>query len=115
MYDVAIFAGSDFATQEGDPFFDPPEDRMIGVSRIQLEPLRYLLDVDEWTPLVDYRGQSQGELLVKMVPASEEVDLEELEDMVSMTGKPLQLRISLDAARGPRASIRAIAGGKLES
>lgn len=51
----------------------------MGTARIQLEAIAYLLDVDEATPLVDYKGQSQGELLVSVVPQSDHVDLEELE------------------------------------
>ena len=88
-------AGTDFASQEDDPFYDPPEDQLLGAAHIQLEAIRYLLDVNEATPLVDYKGQSQGELLVSLVPMSRVVELEDLEDLSEMQGQTLDLQVSL--------------------
>jgi hypothetical protein len=39
------------------------------VARVQLEAVRWLLDFDEQTPLVDYRGVRTGDLAVRLVPA----------------------------------------------
>ena len=41
----------------------------VGVARVQLEAVRWLLDVDEQTPLVDYRGARNGDLAVCLVPS----------------------------------------------
>ena len=49
---------------------------------------------------MDYKGQSQGELLVSLVPMSRTVVLEDLEDLSEMQGQTLDLQVSLQSARG---------------
>lgn len=93
--------GSMQYTQEEDPFWDPPEDLLLGRARIQLEALGYCMDTgDDWTPLVDYKGQQEGELLVKIVPTSKEVALEDLDELDQLQGRCLQLKVGIEAARG---------------
>jgi len=93
--------GTDFEQEENDPFFDPPEDFNVGVARFQLEAVRYLLDIDEATPLIDYKGSNQGELLVKILPNEDEDDeIADLEDVSEMMGKSLKLDITIKSARG---------------
>lgn len=45
---------------ENDPFYDPPEEQLIGRALIYLDPLSYLLEVEEATPIIDYKGQQKG-------------------------------------------------------
>jgi Kinesin protein 1B len=51
-----------------DPFYDEPEDHMIGRATVYLDPLVYVMFIDEWTPVIDYKGQTQGELLLRVIP-----------------------------------------------
>lgn len=93
--------GSMQYTQEEDPFWDPPEDLLLGRARIQLEALGYCMDTgDDWTPLVDYKGQQEGELLVKIEPLSSEVALEDLDELEQLQGRRVQLQVNVEAARG---------------
>ena len=88
--------GSMQYTQEEDPFWDPPEDLLLGRARIQLEALGYCMDTgDDWTPLVDYKGQQEGELLVKIEPLSSEVALEDLDELEQLQGRRVQLQVCL--------------------
>ena len=80
--------GTEFEDKENDPFYDPPSDYLLGVARLQLEAIKYMLDVDEATPLVDYKGSSFGEIMVSMNPSVN--DLEEggadVEDLARIMG-----------------------------
>jgi hypothetical protein len=51
-----------------DPFYDEPDDHLIGRATVYLDPLVYVMFIDEWTPIIDYKGQTQGELLLRVVP-----------------------------------------------
>lgn len=55
-------------TEENDPFADPPTERLIGTASVYLDPLSYMLDINEDTPIIDYRGKEEGELHVRIVP-----------------------------------------------
>merc|ERR1711871_144561 len=64
------------------PFWDPPSDVLLGRARIQLEALAYCMDItDDWTPLVDYKGKQEGEIMVNFIPSSPQVDLDELDEL----------------------------------
>jgi len=62
------YSTSIFSTPSGDPFYDPPEDNLVGVAYLQLEAVRWLLDMNEVTPLVDYKGHKQGDIMAELVP-----------------------------------------------
>jgi hypothetical protein len=47
--------GTSFMHTENDPFFDPPEDQHIGRSTVYLDCLLYMMPMDEWTPIIDYK------------------------------------------------------------
>jgi hypothetical protein len=38
-----------------DPFYDPPEDQIIGTANIFLEPLSYLMSIRDPFPIIDYK------------------------------------------------------------
>ncbi len=40
---------------QSDPFYDEPEDHHIGRATVYLDPLMYVMFVDEWTPVIDYK------------------------------------------------------------
>jgi len=49
-------AGTVYATDiSTDPFYDEPEDHHIGRATVYLDPLLYVMYIDEWTPLIDYK------------------------------------------------------------
>ena len=53
---------------ESDPFYDPPEDTLIGRCTVFLDPLQYSLGIAEATPIIDYKGHEHGELKVRITP-----------------------------------------------
>eukprot|EP01086_Lenisia_limosa_P004239 TRINITY_DN19313_c0_g1_i2.p1 TRINITY_DN19313_c0_g1~~TRINITY_DN19313_c0_g1_i2.p1 ORF type:complete len:516 (-),score=131.52 TRINITY_DN19313_c0_g1_i2:32-1516(-) len=59
-------------TKEEDPFYDPPTDVLVGKSYVYLEPLAYLMEVEDPCPVIDYKGQEQGLLSVTMFPCNTE-------------------------------------------
>jgi hypothetical protein len=91
-----------------DPFFDPPEAQVIGKATIYLNALVYNLPIEEATPIIDYKGKEEGELLVKVVPhlsekMPEEEDHEEEdipEEISELIGKKLYIRVCVQSARG---------------
>ena len=61
--------GTQYANPHNDPFFDPPEDQHIGRSIVSLDCLLYMMPMDEWTPIIDYKvcvraGLAIGKLLL---------------------------------------------------
>lgn len=53
---------------ERDPFYDPPDEQLIGSATLLLEPLAYFLSVKETLSVTDYKAQDCGTLLVRIVP-----------------------------------------------
>ena len=49
-----------------DPLFDEAVDVSIGKALIYLEPLNYLMDIEERTSIYDFKGKSMGDLLVEV-------------------------------------------------
>jgi len=41
--------------QEDDPFYDPPEDVIIGTANVFLQSLSYALDFDDKLAVTDYK------------------------------------------------------------
>ena len=112
MYQKFVEVGRDAAqlaqtyTEDNDPFFDPAEERLIGRALVYMDSIRYLLEIDETTPVIDYKGKQEGELLLEIVPRShreegsnlmEDLDDGQVEDMV---GKKMWLRFKIVGARG---------------
>ena len=113
-------AGTEFESEEGDPFYDPMEDQLLGIARLQLEAVKYFLDVEEATPLVDYKGASEGELLVGLTPSVDgegvkggndggnddddgdgsESDDSDIEDLAEIVGKTIHITVSIKSLRG---------------
>ena len=93
--------GTEFEDKENDPFYDPPSDYLLGVARLQLEAIKYMLDVDESTPLVDYKGSSFGEIMVEMVPSMRgEGEDDEVEDLGEVLGEKIKISIEVKGLRG---------------
>ena len=105
-----------------DPFYDSPDHRLIGVAFLYLDALTYLLELREAVPIVDYKGNRAGELVVHLAPSlpndndddddddddSQQnigFDTDEV-DLAKHVGKILALQLRIVAARGlpPRTS-----------
>ena len=100
MHNGGSLKGTDFQSSVSDPFYDPPENQLLGVARIQLEALRYLLDIQEHTPIVNHSGRSQGELEVIMIPSILDFKTDSVEDLEEVIGKHFGVAIQVKSARG---------------
>jgi len=91
-----------------DPFFDPPEAQVIGKATIYLNALVYNLPIEEATPIIDYKGKEEGELLVKVVPhlaekmpETEDEEEDDIPEEISeLIGKKLHITVCVQSARG---------------
>eukprot|EP00944_MAST-04C_sp_MAST-4C-sp1_P004816 g4816.t1 len=102
--------------KEKDPFHDPPPDVLLGKSIIFLNALRFLCSIDNPISIIDWRGRSEGELLLKIVPtvyiknefgttAAVNIDDENLADDIRLEAfesGTLQINIKLLGIRGLR-------------
>jgi len=52
--------------EDQDPFYDPVDCMHIGTAYIYLDFLSYCIDIDETTPILDYKGKQDGELQVQI-------------------------------------------------
>ena len=102
--------------KEKDPFHDPPAGVLLGKSIIFLNALRFLCSIDNPISIIDWRGRSEGELLLKIVPtvyiknefgttAAVNIDDENLADDIRLEAfesGTLQINIKLLGIRGLR-------------
>jgi len=54
--------------EKEDPFYDPPEDVIIGTANVFLQSLSYALDFEDKLVVTDYKGQEEGLLDVCVTP-----------------------------------------------
>lgn len=117
MYTQWVEVGRDIGlldyTEDTDPFWDPIEAQLIGRSTIYLDSLVYCLGIKEATPIIDYKGKEEGELLVRIIPhttekppmTEEEEDEQECaENIDQLKGQKIGITVCVDSARGLPAS-----------
>jgi len=51
-----------------DPFYDPLQDVLVGTAVAYLNPLSYILAIDQPLTILDQRGSAEGELLLNIKP-----------------------------------------------
>ena len=89
---------------ENDPFWDPPEPQLIGKALIYMDSLSFLLEIEEGTPVIDFKGKQQGELLCEMIPLKvgnkSLVDDYEEHELEQYGGELLELEIRMVGAKG---------------
>ena len=110
MYQQSQASGGESSgyTGNADPFFDPPEAQVIGKATIYLNALVYNLPIEEATPIIDYKGKEEGELLVKVVPhlspkmpETEDEEEDDIPEEISeLIGKKLHITVCVQSARG---------------
>nr|CAB3259099.1 kinesin-like protein KIF28P [Phallusia mammillata] len=82
-----------------DPFFDPPEDVIIGTSNVFLQSLSYALDFDDKLAVSNYKGDEEGSLYVSVSPCDgkgKSLDEESfIEDPSELLGKPYYFKVAI--------------------
>ena len=68
VYDRELEQLANAFAPENDPFWDPPEAQMIGKALIYMDSLSFLLEIEEGTPIIDFKGKQQGELVCEVIP-----------------------------------------------
>lgn len=78
-----------------DPFWSAPRKQLVGCAYVYLAPVAYGLALSHWIPIVDYRGESNGELRVTITPQTKPSD-----DPDRLLGSEVSFSLTLEAARG---------------
>lgn len=83
--------------QDEDPFWEPPEDVLIGSANVFLQSLSYALDFDDKLTITDYKGSEEGSIVINITPCSqagkpldEDYFVEEPKDLI---GKPYHFKV----------------------
>eukprot|EP00946_MAST-07B_sp_MAST-7B-sp1_P001189 g1189.t1 len=91
-------------TKDKDPFWDPPEPRLIGTAVLYLDSLSFLLEIEETTPIIDFKGKQVGELTIEVIALSiGDIGLVDNFDefhIRNYIGKKLELEVRIIGARG---------------
>ncbi|XP_069112007.1 kinesin-like protein KIF28 isoform X3 [Argopecten irradians] len=84
-------------SKEDDPFWEPPEEVLIGTANVFLQSLSYALDFDDQLMITDYKGQEEGTLTVTVAPCDDKGrPLDEeffVEDPSELLGKPFYYKV----------------------
>ena len=89
--------------QDDDPFYDPPENQLIGVAHIYLESLGFMLDIQQNTPLVTDSGTQAGTLSLDIFPCGpggSVDDVPEIDAPEDLIGKRMDLLFHINGAKG---------------
>ena len=58
--------------KEKDPFWEPPQDCLIGTATVYLKSLAYNMDFSDKLVLVDLKGLDEGSMDVTLIPCGKE-------------------------------------------
>ncbi|KAH9487863.1 Kinesin-like protein kif28p [Bulinus truncatus] len=91
--------------KEKDPFWEPHTTPvLIGTSLVLLQPLAYLIDMEESLAVIDLKGKEIGQLLVALVPCDSKWeplgDSSYVEDPKELLGKAYYCKVKIKGARG---------------
>ena len=96
-------------TKDKDPFWDPPESRLIGTAVLYLDSLSFLLEIEETTPIIDFKGKQVGELTCELIALSignkNLIDNFEEFQLKNFIGQNLKLEMRMIGARGLPSSL----------
>jgi len=83
--------------KEEDPFWEPPEDVLIGSANVFLQSLSYALDFDDKLTITDYKGSEEGNVVINITPCfndgkplDEDYFVEEPKDLLT---KPYHFKV----------------------
>lgn len=112
MYEDFVDAGRDMKEveeiygQEYDPFFDPPEEQLIGKAYVMLAPLDFFINIDDTPSVIQFQGKTDGALHVsisldeKQVDALERFDTDEETTLLDILGTELRLTVTVHGVDG---------------
>ncbi|CAB3998979.1 kinesin KIF28P [Paramuricea clavata] len=87
---------------EEDPFWEPPEDTLVGTANVFLQSLAYALDFDDKLSVTDYKGSEQASLYVNVTPCNQSgKSLDEdyfVDDTKELLGKPYHYKVTIRTA-----------------
>lgn len=88
--------------KEEDPFWDSPEDIVIGSANVFLQSLSYALDFDDTLTVTDYKGNEEGSIIINVTPCTQNgKPLDEdyfVDDPKDLLGKPFHFTINIASA-----------------
>jgi len=93
--------GEDLSTipKEEDPFWEPPEDVLIGTASVFLQSLSYALDFDDKLSITDYKGEEVATVVINVAPcyANEKPLSEEffVDDPSELLGKDYHYKVTI--------------------
>ena len=85
-----------------DPFWSAPAPQLVGSAYLYLAPVAYCCPCSQWVPIVNYRGEKQGEIRAHITPTEKDfkTPLKPTDNPDSMLGKPLHFELHIEQARG---------------
>ncbi|XP_022096097.1 kinesin-like protein KIF28P isoform X3 [Acanthaster planci] len=85
--------------KEEDPFWEPPEDVLIGTANVFLQSLGYYLDFDDKVAVTDFKGKEEGSLVVNITPCNQNGqpigEDEFVDDPNELLGKPYHFKVTV--------------------
>ncbi|XP_060063153.1 kinesin-like protein KIF28 [Ylistrum balloti] len=89
-------------SKEEDPFWEPPEEVLIGTANAFLQSLSFALDFDDQLIITDYKGQEEGTLDVRVAPCDAKGkpadDESFVEDPSELLNKPFYFKVFVKKA-----------------
>jgi hypothetical protein len=91
---------------EDDPFYDEGVDITIGKALIYLEPLNYLMNIEERTSIYDFKGKSMGDAVVEVslfadMGCTLSLDSKyQVEELRELNGKTIVVRVRVVRVQG---------------
>ena len=85
-----------------DPFWSAPVPQLIGSAYLYLAPLAYACPCSQWIPIVNYRGEKQGEIRAHLTPTQKDfkTPMKPTDNPESLVGQPLHFELHIEQARG---------------
>uniref|UniRef100_A0A7S3PKQ7 Kinesin-like KIF1-type domain-containing protein n=1 Tax=Aplanochytrium stocchinoi TaxID=215587 RepID=A0A7S3PKQ7_9STRA len=118
MYQDFVECGRNMTTldsnynENNDPFYDPPDESLIGNAYVMLDSLYYFLNIEDMPPIINYKGKTDGVLQVAVsldeteVENFDDVDGEEETTFKDIIGETLKFTITIAGAKGIPRSLR---------
>eukprot|EP00111_Clytia_hemisphaerica_P009015 TCONS_00026419-protein len=85
--------------KEEDPFWEPPEDVLVGTANVFLQSLAYALDFNDKLSITDYKGSEEGSAVIEVAPCTQDgKPLDEdyfVENPKELIGKPYHFMVKV--------------------
>ncbi|KAK2149668.1 hypothetical protein LSH36_442g01044 [Paralvinella palmiformis] len=88
--------------KDEDPFWEPPEDMLIGTCNVFLQSLSYALDFDDRLAVTDFKGNEEGSMFVNVTPCTANGKLLDqdyfIDDPHELIGRPYYFKVTIKSA-----------------